>query len=226
MSVEKLENQLLSHMLFNVDDLPFGELVGQFPGWIHLNRLDDLSVFWMSEKMKNDLQVNLNDVVEAGPDFLRSIINQETEKRVIPQILSYLKSGDENDVLGFIQMIRKNKNQPYNPYYTTIKKSLKFNCLFCQSVPLVNYNNKVGEYINLYGFNEQLEKDFGNFKELTKREKEVLKLIAQGKTNKSVGLILHISELTVKTHRQNIRKKLESNCLQDLIRTAMAFNLK
>lgn len=44
--------------------------------------------------------------------------------------------------------------------------------------------------------------------ELTEREREVLNLIAEGKSNKEIGEVLFISEGTVKVHVNNILKKL------------------
>jgi DNA-binding NarL/FixJ family response regulator len=43
---------------------------------------------------------------------------------------------------------------------------------------------------------------------LTEREAEVLRLLAQGKANKEIALILSIGEKTVKTHVSNILSKL------------------
>ena len=43
---------------------------------------------------------------------------------------------------------------------------------------------------------------------LTKREQEIVKNIALGKTNKQIGSFLGISHHTVHTHRKNIMKKL------------------
>ena len=43
---------------------------------------------------------------------------------------------------------------------------------------------------------------------LTAREQEVLKLVAQAKTNKEIGKELYIAECTVQTHINNIYKKL------------------
>lgn len=45
--------------------------------------------------------------------------------------------------------------------------------------------------------------------ELTAREREVLALIGQGKTNKEIGETLHIGIKTVKTHVSHILSKLE-----------------
>jgi DNA-binding NarL/FixJ family response regulator len=43
---------------------------------------------------------------------------------------------------------------------------------------------------------------------MTKREKEVITLIADGMTNKEIGKKLHISDYTVKSHIHNIMEKL------------------
>ena len=57
--------------------------------------------------------------------------------------------------------------------------------------------------------------------ELTDREVEVLKLIAEGLSNKEIGEKLFISHRTVDTHRTNLMKKLEVNNIAGLIRYAI-----
>jgi len=59
----------------------------------------------------------------------------------------------------------------------------------------------------------------GHFSELlTTREKEILKLIAQGKSNKEISELLFISIRTVENHRANIMKKLKFKKTADLVR--------
>lgn len=57
--------------------------------------------------------------------------------------------------------------------------------------------------------------------ELTQREREILKLIIEGFSNKEIGDKLHISNRTVDTHRTNMMKKLDVHNLAGLIRFAM-----
>lgn len=56
---------------------------------------------------------------------------------------------------------------------------------------------------------------------LTKREKEVAKLLAEGKSSKEIAELLYISIYTVRRHRDNIMKKLDLKGLADLVRYAM-----
>jgi DNA-binding NarL/FixJ family response regulator len=57
--------------------------------------------------------------------------------------------------------------------------------------------------------------------QLTEREIEILKMIAEGLSNKEIGDKLFISHRTVDTHRTNLMKKLEVNNIAGLIRYAM-----
>ncbi len=54
---------------------------------------------------------------------------------------------------------------------------------------------------------QELEEEEGDL--LTKRERQVLQLMAQGNTNKEIGEKLYISEKTVKNHATSLFRKLE-----------------
>jgi DNA-binding NarL/FixJ family response regulator len=56
---------------------------------------------------------------------------------------------------------------------------------------------------------------------LTHRELEVLQLVAEGGTTKSIGVRLSISAKTVDTHRQNIMKKLNLRTVAELTKYAV-----
>jgi len=56
---------------------------------------------------------------------------------------------------------------------------------------------------------------------LTHREREVVQLLGEGKSNKEVADILGISVRTAETHRSNIMHKLECGSLSDLVRYAI-----
>ena len=68
------------------------------------------------------------------------------------------------------------------------------------------------------GVPDELEK-------LTAREKEVLRLTAEGKTAKEIARDLHISPHTVNRHRANLMEKLNMHNKSDLIRIAVKLKL-
>jgi DNA-binding NarL/FixJ family response regulator len=52
---------------------------------------------------------------------------------------------------------------------------------------------------------------------LTKREKEIVELIKKGKTTREIAETLILSELTIKSHRQNMLKKFKAHNMVDLL---------
>jgi two-component system, NarL family, response regulator NreC len=52
---------------------------------------------------------------------------------------------------------------------------------------------------------------------LTPREREVLQLVAEGKSNKDIANLLNLSVYTVESHRSNLMEKLHLNGLPELI---------
>ncbi len=56
---------------------------------------------------------------------------------------------------------------------------------------------------------------------LTSREREVLQLLAEGKSSKEVAVVLNISTKTADTHRANLMSKLDLHSLPELTRYAI-----
>ncbi len=52
---------------------------------------------------------------------------------------------------------------------------------------------------------------------LTSREREILHLLAEGKSNKDIASALNLSPYTVETHRRNLQEKLNLHSLAELI---------
>ncbi len=65
----------------------------------------------------------------------------------------------------------------------------------------------------------------GTPQKLTHREREVLRLIATGHTNRQIAGKLHISVKTVENHRINLMRKSDAHSLPELIRTAIKLGL-
>lgn len=73
------------------------------------------------------------------------------------------------------------------------------------------------DYLNRESFTQ--EKDDPNA--LSSREREVLQLIAEGKTSREIAEILNLSVKTVQSHRTNLMQKLDLHDRGDLIKYAI-----
>ena len=60
---------------------------------------------------------------------------------------------------------------------------------------------------------------------LTTRQKEILKLVALGHTNREIGEQLHISVRTVEVHRFNLMRRLRVRNVAQLLRQGLLLKL-
>lgn len=76
-----------------------------------------------------------------------------------------------------------------------------------------------GELMESYKSGSGLQK--GKFGKLTSRQREVLQLLAEGKSAKEVAKILHISTRTVEFHKYHIMEKLGVKTSAELVQLAI-----
>jgi len=91
------------------------------------------------------------------------------------------------------------------------------------SVRRTFFTPKAGEMV-LNGFKKRDvaptgEQEFRN--RLTIREREIVQLLAEGKSSKEVAAALGISVKTAETHRANVMRKLELHSVSELVRYAV-----
>ncbi len=130
------------------------------------------------------------DIAETISSFLPNIIIINTIISSIPEVEGTLKSCDDATIISIFNnpMPGLNMNNAISVYdsKTVLLHKLKA-CL------KIGNENKTSE---------------SNTEELSDREKDVLKEIALGKTNKEIAANLFISSHTVISHRKNITRKL------------------
>jgi DNA-binding NarL/FixJ family response regulator len=73
----------------------------------------------------------------------------------------------------------------------------------------------------LDGYLRNDSRDLATAPALSAREREIVQLLAEGKSNKDVARALEISVKTAETHRSNIMRKMQFGSLADLVRFAI-----
>jgi DNA-binding CsgD family transcriptional regulator len=111
--------------------------------------------------------------------------------------------------------------------YTYTSKVLLNNNLYVNlSCKLSDYGSIGKRLTSVYKLLLKDQVTWQRFQTLTKQEKRIIKLLAEGNTNKIISDKLCISIETVKTHRKNIYKKLDINNLGNLLNVALVLDFQ
>lgn len=87
------------------------------------------------------------------------------------------------------------------------------------------YSSEIARILISSNQHSKNKSELSNLSELTEREIEIIKCIAEGLSSNDIGDKLFISPRTVETHRANIIKKLDVNNVAGIVRFAFKNNL-
>lgn len=164
-----------------------------------------------SENVVVLLDINLGN--ESGLDICKSI----TEQYPLAKVIAVSMYQEES----FITKMLKNGATGYLLKNTGREE-------FLQAIRAVsegkNYQSAAVTEIIMNGLSRQKNQE-RNLHELkfTRREKEILELIAKGQTTKSIANTLCISEKTVETHRSNLLAKFDVKNMVSLLKLALEY---
>lgn len=154
----------------------------------------------------------LNKLITVNPDVLLLDINMPKKNGL--EVLKTLKNNKSKvkvlilTVHNEIEYLMKAVDIGINGYILKDSESAELKKAI---IAVANGENYIQPSLIPALNSKMIEKsrDKGKIESLTKRELEVLKLLAVGMYNKEVAEKLNISERTVKNHVSNIFKKLE-----------------
>ncbi len=182
---------------------------------IVLQKKNNVTVFWARNFAEAEQTFNDNNI-----DIIVCDVNLNEEKDGIDLItmfqkiknvpVVYLTAYDSPDIL-----MRAKQTMPF-AYLLKPFKETQLNVTI--ELAILNFKKKEESIAENSANSEKIE-------ELTKREKEVLVVLASGKTSKEMGAYLNISSHTVEKHKKNIKKKLELNTVGELINFTLTSNL-
>jgi len=96
---------------------------------------------------------------------------------------------------------------------------------FGDNVLLSAIRNAIERSKTALGHEAEMQALRERYESLTRREREVMALVASGLLNKQVGGELGISEITVKAHRGQAMQKMKADSLADLVKMAARLGL-
>lgn len=96
---------------------------------------------------------------------------------------------------------------------------------FCDNVLLSAIRHALDRSHSALGREAEMQALRDRYESLTRREREVMALVASGLLNKQVGGELGISEVTVKAHRGQVMQKMKADSCAELVKMAARLGL-
>ena len=199
------------------------EIADEIPCHLHLNRKQDMAIYFINKIGREYYGDYFDKILKNGAGAMQNIIHPHTTRQVLGPLSELAVSDDTSKIISFVQFVRRDPKSPYQCFITNTKLYEPDDSLISITLQ-VSCLDKFSKQMMQMLDQDQFYKDhYSKFQTLTRREKEILGYIAEGKTNQNIADLLCISKYTVKTHRQNILKKLETNRLADLIKYTTTF---
>lgn len=200
------------------------------PGMVTVHHLQPSSVVYMSSCGLKVLGVSLEELQEMGVGYNERFFNPQDAEEYVPKVLGMLERNDKQETISYFQQVRADKNDPWLWYVSGTRIFMhddegKPHLTITVAMPIDVKHYFTNKIDRLLKENVFLNSNRHLFDSLTRREKEILALLACNKTSSEMAAVLFLSEATVKTHRRNIKRKLNVKTLQDTLMFAQLFNL-
>jgi DNA-binding CsgD family transcriptional regulator len=205
-------------------------IAGKMPGIVMIHQLPDFVVRYMSKKGLEILGVTLDELVEMGPEYHNRFFNLEEINELIPRVTAFLERNDDEEILALFQQIRSGIKGPWVWYNTSLKILMRDDdgkplLTIGFAIPVDPQHVLTHKISRLQEENNFLRENIHKFRVLSARERTLLKHFALGKTSAEIASELHLSILTINTHKKNIKQKLGTNNVYELAEYARAFDL-
>lgn len=201
--------------------------IGEYlPGSVMVQDISTMTNKYMNQFGCDYLQHSSEELELLGPSYFDLFFPKEEISGIMTQLSAFIKSNDSSKVNSFFQRVRPNAQTDYKWFLTTsMLCSLPINNITHIAIEVGSLNNTGKILESITENNTYINTHYRLFHELTKREKEIIGMIANGRSCAEISNLLYISLHTVHNHRKHINKKLEISSLSQLIKFAIAFNL-
>lgn len=220
-----------------LENKPFQKKIKEFapyaefmPGVVIIHQLDPLTPCYMTSNGLELLGINMEELLEIGPDYLNRFFNNEDMDDFVLKLRQLINTGDEKDTFTFFQQVKLRDRKEWIWHVASSRIFFKDNSgnpthTITVAIPIDQLKHIPNKAQRLLEESEFFRSNMGKYSNLGCRAKEVLKLVALGKSSCEIANELFISVETVNTHRKLIKLKLDISTTYEFTQYAYAFDL-
>lgn len=202
----------------------------RMPGVVIIHQLHPFKVLYMSESGLQELGVSLQELQDMGPEYHEQFFNPEDVRDYAPKVLGMVERNNNKETVSHFQQVRGRGKEEWKWHVTGTRIFMQDDegkpvLTISVAIPVDAQHYFTQKIERLLEENEFLRRNKEVFAGLTKREKQILCMMAKNASSADIGKVLFLSEDTVKTHRRNIKKKTGMQTQYDIVRFAQAFNI-
>lgn len=218
-------NKKINHAISQI-----AAIEAQLPGVVIIHDLFG-KVLWMSPRGLKQLGIALNELTALSPEqYYERFFNEEDSKDAVPKILGLLERNNDDECVSYFQQVRFAGIAEWQWHMCSTRimlRDMEHLPLLTITIafPIDAMHHMAFKASRLLEENNFLRSNFHIFARLSKREREVLTLMALGKSSAEIAETLFIALQTVETHRKNIKCKLNTSSYYEICQYARAFDL-
>lgn len=207
----KANNEILDQLKF------LKEIISKLNVAIYIHDLKKLRHTWTNNNYSKIIGYSDFEMAQMGPEWAENNYHPN-DRHIMHERINFYKQN-KGEVFSGIYRIKHKEGHWVWVYSSSIvfKRDEKGipEQLLGMCIDFSDNFKTMKQFKELYQENQHLKNDL-LISRLTKREKEVITLIAEGKTSQQIAEQLNISIHTANNHRKNILKKLNLSNIAEL----------
>lgn len=208
----------------------FAPCAEMMPGVVVIHELKDFQTVFMTSNGLDQLGVNLKELQALKSKYHERFFNNEDMEGFMQKLQKLLHENDPRETFTFFQQVKFKNRGEWVWHIASVR-------IFAQdqngdpthtvtvAFPIDRMKHIPNKAERLLAENMFFKKNLNKFLRLGKREKEVLTLVALGKSSAEIAHELCIAVDTVNTHRKKIKQKLRISTSYEFTEYAHAYDL-
>ncbi len=208
----------------------FAPIAERMPGIVVIHRITGFAPLYMSSNGLKLLGITLEELIQMEENYHKKILNEDFMSDFLDFLSKNILEKNDEDTYNFFHQVQHREGEAYQWYVSCLKVfhrdsqghpshtlTIAFPLGDLKHIP-TKAERMLSEAL-FYKKNQQ------KFYSLGKRAREVLRLVALGKSSAEIAKELHVTVDTINTHKRLVKQKLDIDSPYQFTKYAQSFDL-